>query len=174
EVGLGGSGMDTRAIRENQPVDGSRRSALEELADWTVSPAAVHLNEHQNVPVSAKHCELLCLDLAVAERLRKRRLEPALAEVVAGKARALSDPTRLTLAAARLETDELCVCDLAWIAERSQTLVSHHVRVLRTHGLVRSRREGKMVMYSLTEEGRVLLASVLTEPTAARTSAAHA
>src|SRR5262249_2890578 len=63
EVGLGGSGMDTRAIRENQPVDGSRRSALEELADWTVSPAAVHLNEHQNVPVSAKHCELLCLDL---------------------------------------------------------------------------------------------------------------
>ena len=70
------------------------------------------------------------------------------------------------LAAALLEASELCVCDLAWIAERSQTLVSHHVRALRTHGIVRSRREGKMVMYSLTEEGRKLLASVLPTPAA--------
>src|SRR5438034_7525157 len=110
-------------------------------------------------------CDLLCLDLQVAERLRKRRLAPDEAGVAAGKARALSDPTRLMLAAALLEARELCVCDLAWIAERSQTLVSHHVRALRSHGMVSSRREGKMVMYSLTEEGRALLASVL--PTSA-------
>jgi DNA-binding transcriptional ArsR family regulator len=113
-------------------------------------------------------CELLCLDLHVAERLRKRRLAPEQADDAAGKARALSDPTRLMLAAALLETSELCVCDLAWIAERSQTLVSHHVRALRTQGIVRSRREGKMVMYSLTEEGRKLLASVLPAPAAPR------
>src|SRR6266699_3696402 len=106
-------------------------------------------------------CDLLCLDLQVAERLRKQRLRPEEADVAAGRARALSDPTRLMLAAALLEADELCVCDLAWIAERSQTLVSHHVRVLHTQGTVRSRREGKMVMYSLTEEGQTLLASVL-------------
>jgi ArsR family transcriptional regulator, lead/cadmium/zinc/bismuth-responsive transcriptional repressor len=72
------------------------------------------------------------------------------------------------LAAALLEASELCVCDRAWIAERSQTLVSHHVRALRTHGIVRSRRDGKMVMYSLTEEGRKLLASVLPAPAAGR------
>jgi ArsR family transcriptional regulator, lead/cadmium/zinc/bismuth-responsive transcriptional repressor len=72
------------------------------------------------------------------------------------------------LAAALLEASELCVCDLAWIAERSQTLVSHHVRALRTQGIVRSRREGKMVMYSLTDEGRKLLASVLPAPAARR------
>ena len=113
-------------------------------------------------------CELLCLDLPVAERLRKKRLAPAVADVAAGKARALSDPTRLMLAAALLEATELCVCDLAWIVERSQTLVSHHVRALRTQGIVRSRREGKMVMYSLTEEGRTLLASVLPIPGARR------
>ena len=111
--------------------------------------------------MSEDRCELLCLDLRVAERLRKKRLAPEQADLAAGKARALSDPTRLMLAAALLETSELCVCDLAWIAERSQTLVSHHVRALRTHGIVRSRREGKMVMYSLTEEGRKLLGSVL-------------
>jgi DNA-binding transcriptional ArsR family regulator len=118
--------------------------------------------------MSEDRCELLCLDLQIAERLRKKRLAPEQADLAAGKARALSDPTRLMLAAALLEASELCVCDLAWIAERSQTLVSHHVRALRTHGIVRSRREGKMVVYSLTEEGRKLLASVLPAPAARR------
>jgi DNA-binding transcriptional ArsR family regulator len=78
------------------------------------------------------------------------------------------------LAAALLETRELCVCALACIAERSQTLVSHHVRALRTQGIVGSRREGKMVMYSLTDEGRKLLASVLPAPAARRTKRVHA
>src|SRR5947207_5537778 len=119
-------------------------------------------------------CDLLCLDLEVAERLRKKRIAPQVAAVAAGKARALSDPTRLMLAVALREADELCVCDLAWIAERSQTLVSHHVRALRTHGIVRSRREGKMVMYSLTEEGQALLASVLPASAAQRRKRVHA
>ena len=83
------------------------------------------------------------------------------AEAAAGKARALDDPTRLTLAAALLEADELCVCDLAWIVERAQNLVSHHVRTMRAHGVVRSRRQGKMVMYALTDEGRLLVDAVL-------------
>jgi DNA-binding transcriptional ArsR family regulator len=111
--------------------------------------------------VSDDHCDLLCLDLPTAEELRSRRLDPALAESAAGSAHALSDPTRLTLASALLGADELCVCDLAWIVERAQNLVSHHVRVLRAHGVVRSRREGKMVMYALTDEGRALLDAVL-------------
>jgi DNA-binding transcriptional ArsR family regulator len=66
-------------------------------------------------------------------------------------------PTRLTLAAALRDGDELCVCDLSWVAERAENLVSHHVRALRTAGLVRSRRDGKMVMYALTERGRALV-----------------
>jgi len=39
--------------------------------------------------------------------------------------------------------------------------VSHHLRALRSSGLVRSRREGKMVMYELTVEGEALVTSVL-------------
>jgi DNA-binding transcriptional ArsR family regulator len=107
-------------------------------------------------------CDLLCLDLETAERLRGHRLDLDSAEVAASRAQALGDATRLTLASALREVEELCVCDLAWIAERSQNLVSHHMRTLRTHGLVRSRRDGKMVMYSLTEQGRELLHAVLT------------
>lgn len=111
--------------------------------------------------MSDDRCDLLCLDLPTAERLRVGRLDASVAESAAGKAHALSDPTRLTLAAALLDADELCVCDLAWIVERAQNLVSHHVRTLRAHGIVRSRREGKMVMYALTDDGRALLSDVL-------------
>ena len=107
------------------------------------------------------HCDLLCLDLLTAEQLRVQRLDRASAELAAGQAHSLADPTRLTIAAALLGADELCVCDLAWIVERAQNLVSHHVRMLRSHGIVRSRREGKMVMYALTDEGRRLLRAVL-------------
>ena len=51
----------------------------------------------------------------------------------------------------------------AWISSRAQNLVSHHMRVLRSVGLVKSRRDGKLVMYSLTDEGLSLLSAVLGE-----------
>ena len=108
-----------------------------------------------------ERCDLLCLDLNQAEAIRRSRLQPAAARLASKRARALADPTRLTLAAALGRANELCVCDLAWIAERSQNLVSHHLRALRASGLVESRREGKMVLYALTSAGRVLLTSVL-------------
>jgi len=111
--------------------------------------------------VSDDRCELLCLDLPVAERLRRERLDSEEAREAAGRAAGLADPTRIAVAATLLEADELCVCDLAWIVERPQALVSHHARLLRERGLVRSRRDGKMVLYSLTDEGRQLLGSVL-------------
>lgn len=106
-------------------------------------------------------CDLLCLDLPRAEALRRSRLDVDLAAPVAERLRALSDPTRLTLLASLRDADELCVCDLAWIVERAHNLVSHHLRLLRAAGLVRSRRHGKMVMYALTVDGRTQVAAVL-------------
>jgi DNA-binding transcriptional ArsR family regulator len=110
-------------------------------------------------------CELLCLDLPRAESLRRSRLAPEALSAVADAAKALSDPTRLTVALGLRDGGELCVCDLAWVCERSDKLVSHHVRQLRSAGLVRSRRDGKMVMYQLTENGTALLAAVMPAPT---------
>jgi ArsR family transcriptional regulator, lead/cadmium/zinc/bismuth-responsive transcriptional repressor len=111
--------------------------------------------------VGDERCDLLCLDLPRAEELRRDRLGMEEAAHLARRAGALADATRLTLAAALRDGGELCVCDLAWIAERSQNLVSHHLRVLRSAGLVRSRRDGKMVMYALSEEGEWVLSAVL-------------
>ena len=112
-------------------------------------------------------CDLICIDAPHAEAIRARLLGEGEAWEAADRARALSDPTRLTLAAALREAGEageLCVCDLSWIAGRSQNLVSHHMRALRERGLVRSRRDGKLVMYSLTPAGRSLLGAVAGEP----------
>lgn len=101
---------------------------------------------------------MICRSRKSCER---SRLPVAAAEVGAARAAALADPTRLMLASSLRAGGELCVCDLAWVAERPQNLVSHHLRRLRTDGLVRSRRDGKMVLYSLTDSGRALLGAVL-------------
>ena len=112
------------------------------------------------MPVEADACELLCLDLPKAERLR--RSLPAVGELEArvARAKALSDPTRLSIALALEGGGEACVCDLAWIVGRDERLVSHHVRQLKAAGLATSRRDGRMVMYGLTERGRALLDAV--------------
>jgi ArsR family transcriptional regulator, lead/cadmium/zinc/bismuth-responsive transcriptional repressor len=109
-------------------------------------------------------CDLLCLDLPKAEALRARRLSEERLRHLADRAKALADPTRLSVAMALADTDELCVCDLAWVTGRAENLVSHHLRALRHAGLAGSRRDGKMVMYALTDAGRTMLAAVTAQP----------
>ena len=119
--------------------------------------------------MEGERCDLLCIDAPRAEDIRRRLPGEQEAVRSAEKARAFSDPTRLTLAAALDTGGELCVCDLAWISGRAQNLVSHHLRLLRSHGIVNSRRDGKLVMYSLTQEGCALLRVVLGEPIETKT-----
>ncbi len=64
----------------------------------------------------------------------------------------LADPSRCRLVYALLEAGEICVCDLACTLRMTESNVSHHLRILRAHGLVRPRREGKMVYYSPDDE----------------------
>ena len=114
--------------------------------------------------MTADACDLLCLDLPHAETVRDALPALARLERASTDARALSDPTRLGVAAALAAGGELCVCDLAWVCGSTQKLASHHVRQLRAAGLAASRREGKMVMYRLTERGRALLDLVIAVP----------
>jgi ArsR family transcriptional regulator, lead/cadmium/zinc/bismuth-responsive transcriptional repressor len=121
--------------------------------------------------VRQDRCDLICIDAPRAEAIRGRLLGEGEALDAAERAKALSDPTRLTLAEALREGEELCVCDLSWIVGRSQNLVSHHLGALRSRGLVRSRKDGKMVMYSLTESGTALLSAVVGGTATARVGA---
>ena len=111
--------------------------------------------------VRQERCDLICIDAPRAEAIRNKLLGQGETLDAAERAKALSDPTRLTLAEALREGGELCVCDLSWIVGRSQNLVSHHLGALRSRGLVRSRKDGKMVMYSLTGAGAALLSAVV-------------
>ena len=63
----------------------------------------------------------------------------------------LADPTRLRLLAA-LSSGALCVCDLAMATGINRTRVSHQLRILREGRLVRSRREGRVIFYSLDDD----------------------
>jgi len=112
------------------------------------------------------HCDLLCLDLPRAEGIRVGLIDRNAAAKASGRAAALADPTRLQVAVALAQGGELCGCDLAWIVRAAQNLVSHHLRRLRDADVARSRRDGKMVLYSLTDDGRALVESVLAKPTA--------
>ena len=107
-------------------------------------------------------CDLLCLDLPKAERVRGQVLAVEELEHLAAGAKALGDPTRLAIALALQAGEVACVCDLAWIVGRNERLVSHHVRLLKSAGLARSERNGKMVMYELTERGAALLTAVMS------------
>ncbi len=64
--------------------------------------------------------------------------------------RALSDPLRLRLLAALAAGGEMCVCQLVEQLREPQPKVSQHLRVLRTAGLVESRRQGTWAHYKLT------------------------
>lgn len=103
-------------------------------------------------------CDLLCLDLETAERLRAR-LDPEQAAALTATLKAFADPTRLLIVQALAE-NELCGCDLGWITGQSDKVVSHHLARLRREGLVNSRREGKVVFASLSERGHELVAAI--------------
>ena len=112
------------------------------------------------VSVDRDTCELLCLDLPNAERVRHALPAVERLETWAAGAKALGDPTRLAIALALRDSERACVCDLAWIVGRDEKLVSHHLRQLKGAGLARSERDGKMVMYELTARGQALLTTI--------------
>ncbi len=72
------------------------------------------------------------------------------AQVEADRFRALGDPTRLRILSA-LSLAELCVCDLSALLGISQTATSQHLKILRTFGMVRYRKEGRMAFYRLAD-----------------------
>jgi DNA-binding transcriptional ArsR family regulator len=65
--------------------------------------------------------------------------------------KALSDPSRLKIVLALLKREH-CVCDIAVICQQSESAISHQLRVLRTLKIVKNRREGKSVYYTLDDD----------------------
>lgn len=60
------------------------------------------------------------------------------------------DPTRIKILTALTEA-ELCVCDIAFLLNMTQSAISHQLRVLKQARLVKNRKDGKVVYYSLDD-----------------------
>lgn len=90
-------------------------------------------------------CEIECIHADVVERVRGsvRGLRGA-GELLA----VLADDTRLKVLFA-LSQAEMCVCDVAAVADVSRAVASYHLRLLYRMGIASYRREGRMVFYSL-------------------------
>lgn len=94
-------------------------------------------------------CEVFIYDAKKVARLKPR---VGITEGMAPLFKALANDTRVKIVYALTQEDELCVCDVATVIGSSVATASHHLRLLRLLRLVKSRREGKMVFYSLHDE----------------------
>ncbi len=96
-------------------------------------------------------CETEFVDKAQVDLVHSKLPDSQSVGALSDIFKALGDPTRLRIVSA-LAVSELCVCDLANALGSSISSVSHQLRVLRNLKLVKYRKEGKMVYYSLNDE----------------------
>ena len=97
-------------------------------------------------------CEVRLVDPERVDRVRTALPAPELVEDLSAVFALMGDPGRLRLLVALLEGHALCVCDLAATADMSESATSHALRLLRAHGVVKARRDGRMAYYSLKDE----------------------
>ena len=101
-------------------------------------------------------CEVAAVDPERVRRVMRKLTDEDTAERLAETFATLSDTTRLRIVEA-LSHEELCVCDLSAALNLSQSATSHHLRTLRNLRLVKHRRAGRLVYYSLDDDHIVRL-----------------
>ncbi len=111
----------------------------------------------------ADQCEVRAIDADKVAAARHRALPQIEITSVTELFKLLGDPNRVRLLYALVDAGELCVCDLSAVVGAPETSVSHALRLLRTARIVRSRRDGRMVFYSLSDAHVRLLLDVTAE-----------
>lgn len=101
-------------------------------------------------------CSVKCINEGKVKETVHMLPEQTRIETMANVFKAMSDPSRLKIVLALL-FQEHCVCDIAAICGQSESAVSHQLRLLRTQKIVKNRREGKMLYYTLDDDHVVSL-----------------
>ncbi|MFW5972270.1 MAG: ArsR/SmtB family transcription factor [Bacillota bacterium] len=96
-------------------------------------------------------CEVFNPDEELVNLMKSEILDDDLVYELAETFKTIGDPTRIKILYA-LKERELCVCDLSELLDMSASAISHQLRVLRTNKLVKFRKEGRSVYYSLDDE----------------------
>ena len=95
-------------------------------------------------------CDCRIIHREQVQAAQKTALIKTEIEMLSQTFKALGDPSRLRILTA-LGKYEMCVCDLAALLTISESAVSHQLRLLRTIKLVKNRREGAVLYYSLDD-----------------------
>jgi DNA-binding transcriptional ArsR family regulator len=101
-------------------------------------------------PRADETCAVFSTDQRRLAVVRQQLVSEETAASLAETFRALGDPTRVRILDG-LANAELCVCEIATLVGMSESAVSHQLRLLRSLRIVRSRRSGRMVFYSLDD-----------------------
>ena len=101
-------------------------------------------------------CDVTTVDPEKVRRVRLRLTDEETSRRLAETFATLADPMRLRIIES-LAGEELCVCDLSAVLGLSQSATSHHLRTLRNLRLVKHRRSGRLVYYSLDDDHIVRL-----------------
>jgi DNA-binding transcriptional ArsR family regulator len=110
-----------------------------------------NMNERADMELTADRCEVECLHPEHVAPLLGRVVQRDDAESLAGIFELLADPTRARLLHALSLSKELCVCDLALLLGRSESALSHQLRLLRDRRVVTRRKAGRIVYYRLAD-----------------------
>lgn len=95
-------------------------------------------------------CDIVCVNHQAVEKVKQGMVDNSFLQRMADIFKVLGDPNRVKIVHF-LSQEELCVCDIAQLLGMSVSAVSHQLRVLRDRRLVKFRREGKIVYYSLDD-----------------------
>ena len=106
--------------------------------------------EHKTIAPDER-CSCTVVHEDVVEQVRKALPDDETLYDLAELFRVFADSTRIKILYALFEA-ELCVCDLSRLTGMSQSAVSHQLRTLKDSKLVRFRRDGKTVFYSLADD----------------------
>ncbi len=117
----------------------------------TIGKAAKRKLAKQTASADTPSCETSLVNLDNVRQVQPEVIETQKAQHMAAFFSALSDPHRLKLLSA-LAKQELCVCDLAAAVKMGESAVSHQLRVLRSQRLVKYRRQGRNVYYSMADD----------------------
>ena len=94
-------------------------------------------------------CDVIHED--IVKQVKKAMPEEELLYDLADLFKVFGDSTRIRILWA-LGAAEMCVCDIAYLLDMTQSAISHQLRVLKQAKLVKNRREGKTVYYSLDDD----------------------
>ena len=97
------------------------------------------------------NCEVNSIDIEKVEKVKSTLPSDETIFDVAELFKVFGDSTRMKIVCALLE-EELCVCDIACITNSTPSAISHQLRVLKQAKLVKYRKEGKNVYYSLDDD----------------------